>query len=88
MIAEFEEFVRLGAPVRPPVEPGDQARVRILVILIYAGEPRELVGPAPLHVRVVDIEARSPVAAAPLFVDRSEQVDVAGGHHRSLRASP
>jgi hypothetical protein len=52
------------------------------VVLVDAGEPRELVGPAPPHARVVDVEARPPVATAPFLVDRSEQIDVAGGHAR------
>ena len=80
VIARIEILVRLDAPMLPRAEPAAQPWIRIPAVLEDAREPRELIGPTPLHVRVVDAEAQTPVAAAPVLVYRPDQVDVALRH--------
>src|SRR5215208_3926099 len=64
VVAQLEVFVGLRAPLRPLDEPGLKARIGIPVVRVDATEARELVGPTPLHMRVVDLEPRPPVALA------------------------
>src|SRR5687768_15002201 len=86
VVADLEVVVHLDAPVLPGAEPAAQPRIRVPAIFVDAGETRELVRPAPLHVGVVDVEAEAKVAAAEFLVYRSDQVEVGRRHSFKLRS--
>ena len=79
VIAELEVVVRLDPPVLPLAEPAAEARIRGPdgPRRRRQGRGTRLTSPTPCE--VVDVEAGLPVATAPLLVDRSDQVGVAGG---------
>src|SRR5687768_14057288 len=82
VVVDLEEVLGLGAPELPAAQPRSQPRVGIARVAVDPREAKELAGPPPLHLRVVNVERGAPVTAAPILVDGADQVDVARGHAR------